>query len=468
MADKEMTQAEAADGGDRRIHQAGSSGGAVAPVWHATPPATRSADLVERVEDHAMTLDLWLSDTLGGAGPKDDVWLARLRGLALAGAAITLPMSAWKVIGPLTTADFLLVASVVLFLPRFALAGARRLWFLALALALATVGAVVGTVVSGSDAAASAEILGRVLAASAGAIVLISCWRPGIEQVRSFGWLWIAGGVASAIVALAIPDLHMFLRPSGLTPHPNHLAIISVVLLGVALALILSERERQYGFRGLRAWAAFAAAGLLFAGVVASGSRAGLGAALVVGFLAIVATRDRSVVRLAVGLAAVALVVVVLGVAGQDNALERVAGGDETSAERRDSFNAAAWDRFTEHPITGVGFGEIYEAHIFLLQFGSGAGVLGIIAGLMIIFFVLRTYVNAVWRRMGESPVYWSLVAGFAAAVVGYLAASIFQNILWDRNVWMAIVLMAWLAAGPSNPEGQLDRFPVSPETLRS
>ena len=37
----------------------------------------------------------------------------------------------------------------------------------------------------------------------------------------------------------------------------------------------------------------------------------------------------------------------------------------------------------------------------------------------------------------------------FAAAVIGYLAASVFQNVLWDRNVWMTIVLMAWLAATP-------------------
>jgi hypothetical protein len=431
--------------------------------WRQTEPVTRGGDLAGVVEERAMILDLWLSDSLAGARPEDDIWLARLRGLALAGAAVTLPMSAWKVIGPLTTADLLLVAAVILFLPRIALAGSRRLWFLALAIILATVGAVVGTIVSGSDVVASAEILGRVLAAAVGAMVLVSCWRPGLEQVRSFGWLWIAGGVASAIVALVIPDLHMFLRPSGLTPHPNHLAIISVVLLGVALALILSEREREYGFRGLPALAALFAAGLLFAGVVASGSRAGLGAALIVGFLAVVSTRDRSIVRLAVGFAAVGLVVAVLGVAGQDNALERVAGGDETSAESRDTFNAAAWDRFTEHPVTGVGFGEIYEAHIFLLQLGSGAGILGIAAGLMIILLVLRTYVNAVWKRMGDNPVYWVLVAGFAAAMIGYLAASVFQNVLWDRNVWMAIVLMAWLAAGPGEPDDQPEQFPVSP-----
>ena len=414
--------------------------------------------LGERLE----TLDFWLSDSVGGARPEDEIWLARLRGVVLAAAAVTLPMSAWKAIGPLTTADLLLAAAVFLYLPRFEFAAARRLWFPALAIGLATIGAVVGTVAAGSDVRSSAEILGRVLAASVGAMLLVACWQPRLEQIRSFGWLWVAGGAASAVVALAIPDLHMFLRPAGLTPHPNHLAIISVVLLGVSLALVLSERARAEGFGGLRAWAGLGAAGLLFAGVVASGSRAGLGAAIVAVFLCLVATRDRSVIRVAVGAAAIGLVatVVLLGVLGQDNAIDRITGGETTSDtttsdEIRDTKNAAAWDRFTEHPITGVGFGEIYEAHIFLLQFASGAGILGIVAGLMIIYLAIRSYVVAVWRRMADDPPLWIAAGGFAAAVIGYLAATIFQNILWDRNVWLTIVLMTWLAATPGRPDNE-------------
>ena len=91
------------------------------------------------LEDYLLPLDLWLSDSLGGARPDDEIWLARTRGVALAGAAITLPMSAWKAFGPLTTADLLLAASVLLFLPRFDLAAARKLWFPALAIALAAI-----------------------------------------------------------------------------------------------------------------------------------------------------------------------------------------------------------------------------------------------------------------------------------------------------------------------------------------
>jgi hypothetical protein len=67
----------------------------------------------------------------------------------------------------------------------------------------------------------------------------------------------------------------------------------------------------------------------------------------------------------------------------------------------------------------------------------------------MLVLLALRTYAVAVWRRMAEDPPRWAMVAGFAAAMIGYLAASVFQNVLWDRNVWLAIVLMTWLAAAP-------------------
>jgi hypothetical protein len=87
-----------------------------------------------------------------------------------------------------------------------------------------------------------------------------------------------------------------------------------------------------------------------------------------------------------------------------------------------------------------------------MLQFASGAGILGIIAGLMIIFLAIRTYLVAVWRRMADDPPYWVAVGGFAAGVIGYLAATIFQNVLWDRNVWLTIVLMTWLAASFGKP----------------
>ena len=267
----------------------------------------------------------------------------------------------------------------------------------------------------------------------------------------------------------------MFLRPAGLTPHPNHLAIISVVLLGVSLALVLSERARAEGSAGFRPGPVFARSRpSLRRGRGERFARGPRGAAIVAVFLAVVATRDRSIIRVAVGAAAIGLVaiVVLLGVLGQDNAFDRITGGETasdttTSDEIRDTKNAAAWDRFTEYPITGVGFGEIYEAHIFLLQFASGAGILGIVAGLMIIYLAMRSYVVAVWRRMADDPPYWVAAGGFAAAVIGYLAATIFQNILWDRNVWMAIVLMTWLAARPGEA-GQTNRLSTAVVSLTS
>ena len=404
------------------------------------------------VRDGLYTCDLWICDSLGGADASDRIWLARLRGLALAGAALTLAMSAWKAIGSLAASDLFSVMAVVLLLPRFNISNARRMWFPALAVALVAVGGVIGTAVTGADVTGSADALASLLAASFGALVLVACWRPGLEQIRSFSWLWIAGGVISAMVALLIPDLHMFLRPSGLTPQSNHLAIISLILLGVTLGLIASNPTRKHLLVGL------AASAILFAAIVASGSRAGLAAALLVVLLVLIATRDRIAIAITVGVVVFGLVLTLTGATGQDNAFDRLGGGNSTSSasdESREVRNAAGWDRFKSHPVTGVGFADVTEPHNFLLQLGSSAGVLGLIGGTMIILLALRSYGLAVWKRMSEHPALRAVAAGLSAAVIGYLAASFFQNVLWDRTVWIAIALMTWasVAALGRSPE---------------
>ena len=420
-----------------------------------TTSATSTRRIPMTAGEVLSTCDLWICDSLGGAEPEDALWLARLRGLALAGAALTLAMSAWKAIGPLTAADLFLFAAVVLLLPRLDVANARTVWLPALAVALIAAGGVIGTVVAGTDFRGSAENLVPLLAATFGSLLLVVCWRPGLEQIKSFSWLWIAGGVISALVALLIPDLHMFLRPSGLTPQSNHLAIISVILVGVTLGVIAAEPTRNRILLGL------AAASILFAAIVASGSRAGLAAALLVVLLALIATRDRTTVAITVGVLVVGVALVLGGAAGEDNALSRLTGDNSTSElsdESRAARNTAAWERFKADPVTGVGFADATDAHNLFLQVGSSAGVLGIIGGAMLIVLALGTYAVAVWKRMAEHPAFGAMLAGLAAAVIGYLAASMFQNVLWDRNVWIAIALMTWAAAavardlGPDEP----------------
>jgi hypothetical protein len=385
--------------------------------------------------------DLWICDSLGGAEPEDALWLARLRGLALGGAALTLAMSAWKAIGPLTASDLFLFAAVVLLVPRFDIANARAVWVPGLAIALIAVGGVIGTAVAGAGFRGSAENLVPLLAASFGGLLLVVCWRPGLEQIKSFSWLWIAGGVISALVALLIPDLHMFLRPSGLTPQSNHLAIISLILVGVTLGVIAAEPTRNRVLLGL------AAASILFAAIVASGSRAGLAAALLVVLLALIATRNRVTVAITVGVLVVGVALALGGVAGEDNALSRLGKGGTERGVRREAVNTAGWERFKGDPVTGVGFEAVLEPHNFPLMLGSSAGLLGLIGGAMLIVLALWIYAVAVWKRMAEHPAFGAMVAGLAAAVIGYLAASMFQNVLWDRNVWIAIALMTWAAA---------------------
>ena len=65
---------------------------------------------------------------------------------------------------------------------------------------------------------------------------------------------------------------------------------------------------------------------------------------------------------------------------------------------------------------------------------------------MILVVLALRIYALTLWRRIDEDPARQMIVAGLAAAVLGYLAASLFQNVLWDRNVWIAIALMTWAA----------------------
>jgi hypothetical protein len=411
---------------------------------------------MDAIRRGAMSCDLWICDALGGAEPDDNIRLARLRGLVLGGAALTLAMSAWKAIGPLTTSDLFLIAAVLLLLPRFDLANARRMWFPALAVALIAVGGVIGTVV-GSNFTGSVDVLGRILAASLGAMLLLVCWRPSLEQIVSFSWLWIAGGVVSGMVALLVPELHMFLRPSGLAPHPTLLSIISLILLGVVLGLIASSRRRKSVVAGV------AASSILIAAIIASGSRASLIGAAIVVLISVIGTRSRTAAKVLMGAGGVGLLVLLLGVVdlGERNALERLFESGAAGGEEREEFNRESWEQFKAHPVTGVGFAGVRSAHNLFLQVGSAAGVLGIAGAALLIVLTLRTYALAVWQRMPENPHHWAVVAGLAAGLIGYLAASMFQNVLWDRNVWVAVALMTWAATA------SLGRDPAPEATRR-
>lgn len=385
----------------------------------------------------------------------DPVWLARLRGLALAVAAVTLAASGVKTIGPLTISDLLLVVAVVLLLPRFEIGNAQRLWVPLAAVSLITIGGTIGTLaVSSSELGASGEMLGRFVATSYGAVLLLICWRPGHEQITSFGWLWVVGAVGGAVVALSsgLP------RPAGLTPHPTHLAVISVVMVGVTFGLIASDRRRIPLVLGL------GSSGLLLAAVVASGSRAALGAAVLVVLLVLIATRSRIAVTIALAVIVASVGLAVLNLVGgtpewtpgssQGNAFERLFEERAELGRDREAFRDAGWENFKSHPLTGVGFADATKPHNLLLQMASSAGLLGILGVLMLVALALRGYVLAVRRKLA-SPATWAMTAGLSAAVLGYVALNMFQNVIWDRTVWVAIALMSWSTAAAIWDDGR-------------
>jgi O-antigen ligase len=235
-------------------------------------------------------------------------------------------------------------------------------------------------------------------------------------------------------------------RSAGLTTHPNHLAMIST--LGAGLALALTAREE-----GWRRWAAAACSGVLAITVMRAGSRAGL-LALVVA-VGVVAMRARPVGRpkgrpgkgpllaCVLGLVVAALVAGNAVQLGQHNALRRVLG-DTTSAssdQARVSLLHAGLHTIAQHPLTGTGFENVLEAHNIYVQTWAAGGILGILGFLVLAFAVVRAGLSVPAR----SPEGW-LATGFVAGYLGYLAAGIVQNFLWDRYLWLHVAAILWLA----------------------
>jgi O-antigen ligase len=358
-------------------------------------------------------------------------------------AAATAPMNGVRIPGNVTLTDaFLVIAGLGLIWIR--LAGGERMHplppLLTKGLGMIIVGGLIGTLFAG-NAVASLGNLARFSVSASVSVLVVFAWRPPIEVIYRYAWCWLAGATVSCLVALVDSGTA---RPPGLTTHPNHLAIVSSLGAGVAVALAAHmQRARRAMAIGLICLFALT--------VVRSGSRAGL---LALGvtflFLAVRMTISRTVVLICT-LTVLGSALLASGIVhvGKHDAIGRLLG-DETSAESDRGRKPALeknLQRIRDHPITGEGFEVVLEAHNIYVQAWSSAGMLGL-AGLLTVAWA--TVSAAVPRRgaIREGPATemgLPLLMGFAAGYIGYLAAGVFQNILWDRYLWLQVALVVWL-----------------------
>jgi hypothetical protein len=199
--------------------------------------------------------------------------------------------------------------------------------------------------------------------------------------------LWALGTVVNAAVGIAdLAGLHLAPNPiaasrsSGLTIHPNYLALSAV--MGIPAAMIWIGRSRRWTAAGLVSVA------ILLGGVYVSGSRAGTVAAAVAVFataLLMPRLRRRAVPLLPY--AGMALLVVLTFTKVGSQAIHQLRFGGNTSASgsdlQRGQDAQLAFAQIGARPFAGVGFSVIQDAHDIYLQVLAAGGIVAMAAFLV-------------------------------------------------------------------------------------
>lgn len=380
----------------------------------------------------------------------------RIAGAAWTGAAFTAPMNAVRLSSSVALCDVFLVIAVVAMIPSIALSHRASLRGpdvqVIVGLALITLGGLLGAIFSARPDVSLIDTAKFVLAAG-GSVVAVRLSNPDRRAVHWFCACWLAGAVVSALWALTF-SARILGRPVGLATHPNHLAIVCLLAIAMCLGFALGERP-------LARWLCIAAAVPLTVALIESGSRAAL-----VGFLVmvpVVAGLSRRV-QLAVRAAAIAAVMGVAVLAGvvhfsADTGVGRLLGGASTpgSNASRIEHLQASLARFERHPLTGEGFEFAQEAHNVYLQTLVAAGPLGLIGFALAARSVLKVGSRRGLAVRGRATGDRALLAGLTGGYVGYLVAGLFQNILWDRYLWLYVGAILSVAANlAAHPPGVL------------
>jgi O-antigen ligase len=265
----------------------------------------------------------------------------------------------------------------------------------------------------------------------------------------------------------------------GLMQNPNDMALHMVVFLPFAMFMAMRP-----GSMAKRLIAAGAGACMLGA-IVASGSRGGfIGFAAMVVVLVAFAARQRPMIAVA----GIFVVICALPIV-PDQYWRRISSinddslDDYSSAEARRILFREAYDAFLENPITGVGAGQFkdynprgriqawHEAHNIWLQVASELGIFG----LAVFTFLMARAIGGVWgtrrllarvraaaraarRRDGpshrsappvpeistfEETLFDAHSSAMAAALVGFLACSMFASVAYNWTFYYLLVLAA-------------------------
>jgi hypothetical protein len=394
--------------------------------------------------------------------------------IGFVGACLLAPMNGARPSDALTWADMLLVVAVgglvaQLTIGRRTLDIPSEISRIAAGLGVVALAGTVGVVVSGGDAWASTNVAVRFAIAALGTVVVIGLWQPSARDGRIALHAWVLGATLNAITGLVITFAATG-RSLGFSTHPNHLGLACLLAVPVALACALEAPRLATKVM----WAV--PAGLCTTVVLTSGSRAALlGTGVAV--LAVCWLLGRYVLLLAaVTLLALGLLLTATGLldVASETSLARLAGNEasrEADLDRIDHLQLT-FDRGAGAPFLGAGFEYALQGHNVYLQVWSSAGVVGLAGFAAAVAAVGTTLWRGAQRCQRSSP-NRAVLVGVLGGGLGYLTSSMFQNMLWDRYLWLyfgigvAIALRAAAASGagsePLAETGSTDAKPIAP-----
>lgn len=287
-------------------------------------------------------------------------------------------------------------------------------------------------------------------------------------ELRRLQWVfvaWMAGGVLSAIVAIAgsrgISVFGFFDetaaaggRAQGLAYHANALGYTSALIAPVAAYLAC----RAPG--SVTRWLALFCLGLLLYALHLSGSRASLlalGVGLAVPLLALLPRHGVATVIAGMGLVSLALLVGAAMIETNALSADRLANSavgrllgfsstDVSNAERR-LYMGMAWERVQAYPLLGEGYGWLRGAHVHVLAILHSGGLLGL-SGLLV---WATTVCAAGVRLVGalRDPALASYRALWPVVLSGLLVWLVnggLQPVLPDRNGYILVGVLFLLA----------------------
>lgn len=340
------------------------------------------------------------------------------------------PMDSIRVAGIGGLADVLLLASLALLFFVVLVTGIYRQLTSYGPVILAAAGMVfsglIGTFFSPAPALSALNIA-RFAVAILGMMLVFANAACNVRDVRLLMWSYVLGSTVSSLYGLF--QANPYGRAQGLSFHPNALGLTSVFAMSLCYGLISigSTRTRMVGLGMVS---------ILGLGVVSSGSRAALAAAVASTLVFIVASRNRRLVRYGALAVVGATLAAFFGLytLPESTAIDRLFTPSELTSQsdqERTRLRDASLEQVDAHPLTGSGFANATAAHNLPLQALQAGGVLGIASFVAMVAAILRPLV----RRRRDM-----LVAGSLAMYCGYLATSLASNTLWDRWLWFPII----------------------------